>query len=208
VTDTANAPVSVALLVFPETTASVIYGMYDLFMSVGRDWGAITQGQPGPQRMQPVMVAAQAGEVEVSNGIKVTATASLGSCPPAEIICVPEVNLPPEAQLGERFQKEIAWLKERHAQGAILASACSGAMLFAEAGLLDGLDATTHWAWCPVLAERHPKVKVREQRALVVSGEGQRLVMAGGGTTWLDLTLYLIARRVGVEEAMQCRWRG
>jgi transcriptional regulator GlxA family with amidase domain len=45
-------------------------------------------------------------------------------------------------------------------------------------------------------------VRVHPQRALVVSGEGQRLVMAGGGTTWLDLALYLIARLAGVEEAM------
>ncbi|HSB23831.1 MAG TPA: helix-turn-helix domain-containing protein, partial [Burkholderiaceae bacterium] len=81
--------------------------------------------------------------------------------------------------------------------------ACSGAMLLAEAGLLDGLEATTHWAWCNVLRKQHPTVTVREQRALVVTGEGQRLVMAGGGTTWLDLALYLIARTVGIEAAMQ-----
>jgi len=199
----ASQPVTVALLVFPETTASVIYGMYDLLVSVGRDWGAIMEGQPGQPRMRVAIVAAQAGEVEVGNGVKVRATASLADCPPVEIICVPEVNLAPEAELSERFGKEITWLKERYAQGAILASACSGAMLLAEAGLLDGLDATTHWAYCDTLRQRHPEVKVREQRALVVSGEGQRLVMAGGGTTWLDLTLYLIARSVGVEQAMQ-----
>jgi len=46
-------------------------------------------------------------------------------------------------------------------------------------------------------------VNVCAQRALVVSGEGQRLVMAGGGTSWLDLALYLIARSVGIEAAMQ-----
>ena len=44
---------------------------------------------------------------------------------------------------------------------------------------------------------------MREQAALVASGEGQRLVMAGGGTSWLDLTLYLIARATNVEIAMQ-----
>jgi transcriptional regulator GlxA family with amidase domain len=76
-------------------------------------------------------------------------------------------------------------------------------MLFAEAGLLDGQAATTHWAWCDALRDRFPTVRVHEQRALVVSGEGQRLVMAGGGTSWLDLALYLIARSVGVEAAMQ-----
>ena len=199
----ASPPVSVALLVFPETTASVVYGMYDMFMAVGRDWDVIVDGQPGEQLMRPLVVAARPGPLEVGNGVRITPHATLADCPPVEIVCVPEVNLPPGAPLTERFAQEIAWLRARHAQGMILASACSGAMLLAEAGLLDGLDATTHWAWCPVLAEQHPKVKVREQRALVVSGEGQRLVMAGGGTTWLDLALYLIARSVGVEHAMR-----
>ena len=46
-------------------------------------------------------------------------------------------------------------------------------------------------------------MRVHTQRALVVTGEGQRLVMAGGGTSWLDLALYLIARLAGVEAAMQ-----
>jgi transcriptional regulator GlxA family with amidase domain len=196
-------PVTLALLVFPETSASVVYGMYDLFMSAGRDWGVVVDGHPGPQLLRPLLVAARPDTMLVGNDVPVTPHVTLDECPPAAIVCVPEVNLPPGDPLTLRFHNEIAWLKQRHADGAILATACSGAMLLAEAGLLDGLDATTHWAWCPVLAAQHPTVKVREQRALVVSGEGQRLVMAGGGTTWLDLALYLIARSVGVEAAMQ-----
>jgi transcriptional regulator GlxA family with amidase domain len=76
-------------------------------------------------------------------------------------------------------------------------------MLLAEAGLLDGQEATTHWAYCDVLSRRYKSVKVNAQRALVISGEAQRLVMAGGGTSWLDLALYLIARVSSVEAAMQ-----
>ena len=139
----------------------------------------------------------------MSNGIRITPDATLRDCPPVDIICVPEVNLPPGEALAERYCAEIEWLIQRHGQGTMLAAACSGAMLFAEAGLLDGQAATTHWAWCDVLRERFPAVQVQEQRALVISGEGQRLVMAGGGTSWLDLALYLIARSVGVEAAMQ-----
>ena len=45
-------------------------------------------------------------------------------------------------------------------------------------------------------------MKVRPRSALVMAGEGQRLVMAGGGTSWLDLALYLIARKAGVDTAM------
>jgi len=198
-----NKMVTVAVLVFPETNASVVYGMYDLFKSAGSEWGMILDGEPGPHLMQPQLVSAHTGALRVNNDVLITPHTSLAECPPVDIVCVPEVNLPPGELLAGRFAREIAWLKKRHTDGSIIATACSGAMLLAEAGLLVGQDATTHWAWCPTLARRHPTVKVHEQRALVVTGEGQRLVMAGGGTTWLDLALYLVARSVDVETAMQ-----
>lgn len=193
----------IALLVFPETSASVVYGMFDLFASAGRDWGVIVEGAPGPTLLNPLLVGRAAGIVSVGNDVPIATHASLTDCPPAEIVCVPEVNLPPGTPLTERFAPEIAWLRERHRAGAILATACSGAMLLAEAGLLAGCEATTHWAWCDVLARAYPGVRVQSQRALVVTGEGGRLVMAGGGSTWLDLSLYLIARLAGVDEAMR-----
>ena len=198
-----DSPVSVAILVFPETTASVVYGMADLFRSAGRDWGMVTEGRPGAELIRPWLVARDTGELRIGNGARLFPDYSLEGCPPAAIVCVPEVSLAPETPLAGRFAPEIAWLGARHADGALLATACSGAMLLAEAGLLDDCEATTHWAWCEVLAERFPRVRVRSQQALVVSGTGQRLVMAGGGTSWMDLALYLIARSVGIEAAMQ-----
>jgi transcriptional regulator GlxA family with amidase domain len=153
--------------------------------------------------MRPLVVAARAGSLAVGNGVRIVPEATLADCPPVDIVCVPEVNLPPGAALAGRFDEEIDWPRQRYAAGATLAAACSGAMLLAEAGLLAGCEATTHWAWCEVLQRRYPEVRVRAYRALVVSGEGQRLVMAGGGTSWLDLALYLIARHAGVDAAMQ-----
>lgn len=193
----------IAFLIFPDTSASVVYGMLDLVASAGRDWPLIVDGVPGRQLIATRVVAREAGSVVVGNGVPVLASASLADCPPVEVICVPEVNLPPGTPLAERFAPEIAWLRQRFEGGATLATACSGAMLLAEAGLLAGCEATTHWAWCDVLARDYPTVKVQGQRALVVAGEGGRLVMAGGGSTWLDLALYLIARLAGVESAMQ-----
>jgi transcriptional regulator GlxA family with amidase domain len=69
--------------------------------------------------------------------------------------------------------------------------------------LLEGQDATTHWAYCDTLEQKFPSVRVHRDRALVASGVGQRLVMAGGGTSWLDLSLYLLSRAVDLETAMQ-----
>ena len=198
-----NNPVNVAILTFPETSASVVYGMYDLFMSAGRDWGVLVDGRPGEQLLHPLVVSARPGPLEISNDVRIAPQATLETCPSVEFVCIPEVNVPPGESLSGRFDAEIAWLRAQYTNGATLATACSGAMLLAEAGLLNGHEATTHWAWCDVMRARYPEVRVREQRVLVVSGEGQRLVMAGGGTSWLDLALYLIARAAGVEAAMQ-----
>jgi transcriptional regulator GlxA family with amidase domain len=87
--------------------------------------------------------------------------------------------------------------------GAVLASACSGAVLLARTGLLNDLDATSHWAYCETLKREHPRTRWHAERGLVVAGEGQRLVMAGSGVAWHVLVLYLIARFAGPEEAMQ-----
>ncbi|WP_242163515.1 helix-turn-helix domain-containing protein [Lysobacter sp. M15] len=194
---------TVAILAMPQAGASVIYGMYDLFRSAGRDWQLIVEGTPGAGVLQPVVVSADGAAIAVVNGVQVVPEASFDDIPIPDIVCVPEVAVHPHEPLAGRFDAEIDWLRRCHAHGAILASACSGALLFAEAGLLDGQEATTHWAFCDALGERFPTIRMRPRSALIASGEGQRLVMAGGGTSWADLTLYLIARAAGVEIAMQ-----
>jgi transcriptional regulator GlxA family with amidase domain len=198
----AKLPVRVAMLAFPESTASVLYGMYDLFLSAGRDWGMLAEGRPGPTLLEPKIVSRLAGPFVISNGVTVQAEHTLEDMPAPDIVCVSEVAVPPGEPL-DTFEAEVDWLRRCHAQGATIATACSGAMVLALTGLLDGSDATTHWAYCDVMRKRHPRVRVHPQRALVVAGEGQRLVMAGGGTSWLDLAIYLISRFAGLEAAMQ-----
>jgi transcriptional regulator GlxA family with amidase domain len=198
-----RAPATIAILAVPEASASVIYGMYDLFRSAGRDWNLIVDGAPGPELLRPLVVARQPGSFAAGNGVRITPDCTLEACPPPDIVCVPEVLVAPDVPPVGQFEVEARWLRACHERGAIIAAACSGALLLAEAGLLQGADATTHWAYCDMLQRHYPDVRVREQAALVASGEGQRLVMAGGGTSWLDLALYLVARVTSVEVAMQ-----
>lgn len=198
-----HTPTTVAILATPETTASVIYGMYDLFMSAGRDWGVIVDGHPGPQLMRPLVVSSKTATFAAANDVHITPQASLADAVGADIVCVPEIMVAPGDSIDGMFEQEIAWLQRCYASGATVATTCSGTILLAETGLLDGCEATTHWAYCDVLSARHPRITVRPQAALISSGEGQRLVMAGGGTTWLDLALFLIARSAGIDVAMQ-----
>src|SRR5690606_21543110 len=95
-----------------------------------------------------------------------------------------------------RYAGEVRWLKTMYDRGAILCSACSGVFFLAEAGLLNGRDATSHWIFERTFRENFPDVSLRMERELIVSGN-QRLVVSGASTAWHDLALYLIARFSG-----------
>ncbi len=193
---------TIALLAGPDATASTLYGMYDILGSAGRDWSLLMHGRAGQPLLAPRIVSRDGRGFRTGNGAWIEPHAALEALPAPQAVCVPELFVAPEASLAG-YGPEIAWLRNCHQEGALLAAACTGALLFAEAGLLDDQDATTHWAYCDALARRFPRVRVHAHRSLVVSGEGQRLIMAGGGTTWLDLALFLVARLVGVDEAMR-----
>lgn len=84
-----------------------------------------------------------------------------------------------------------------HERGALLCPACTGLLVLAQTGLLDGRHATTHWTFAPICKQHFPKVKLRIDDVLVIEGEREELIMAGGAASWQDLALYLIARFVG-----------
>jgi len=177
--------------------------MYDLFRSAGRDWQLVVDGRAGAALLAPYIVAARREPFLAGNEVTIAPHGALDDEPVPDVVCVPELMVHPEESVRGRYGAETRWLRHCHDQGATIAAACSGAVLLAEAGLLEGQDATTHWAFCQTLRREYPGVRVHPQRALVVSGEGQRLVMAGGGTSWLDLALYLMARLTDIETAMQ-----
>ena len=193
----------VAIVGVPEVTASTLYGLFDLFSSPGRDFQFITTGEPGPQRMNPMIVGRTRDGFVAVNGITITPHHDFSDCPQPDIVCIPDFFVNPGDSVAGLYEPEAKWLKLVHARGAILASACSGAVLLGEAGLLANCDATIHWGYVKTLTNNYPNVNVKLQQSLVLSGEAQRIVMAGGGSSWQDLALYLIARHVGLKEAIE-----
>ena len=194
---------TIALLATHGAAASVLYGMYDLFHSAGRDWPPMIGLPPGESAFRPLIVARDTAPLNVVNDIVVTPQVALRDLPAPDYICIPDLAIYPGDIALHGYEEEGRWLRDCHARGSVIAAACTGAMLLAETGLLDGHDATTHWAYCDALATRHPNVRVHPQRVVVTAGPDQRLVMGGGGSSWHDLSLYLIARVAGIECAMQ-----
>ncbi|WP_038059701.1 DJ-1/PfpI family protein, partial [Thioalkalivibrio sp. ALJT] len=194
---------TVAFLAVPESTGSTLYGMYDLFAAVDRDWGLIARGEPAVSPFRPVTVAADTAGFRMANGVHLLPDLDIDQAGCPDVVCVPELLVPPGTDITGRYPREVAWLQTCYEAGSFLGTACSGALMVAEAGLLDGRDATTHWGYCEALAAHYPQVRVHPHQALVTAGDGQRIVMVGGGSSWQDLALFLIARMVGLERALQ-----
>ena len=93
------------------------------------------------------------------------------------------------------------WLREQHAQGAVLASMCTAAFLLAETGMLEGLRATTHWAFADFFRRRYTDVVLDDAQILC---EENRVITCGGATAVMDLMLHLIRRFGSPQLAHTC----
>jgi transcriptional regulator GlxA family with amidase domain len=202
-TTSSGRQINVAILAVPEVTASTLYGLLDIFASAGRDYPFMLSGIPGEPRMRPCVVSRDGQAVTGANGVRIAVDYSLADCPPPDIVCLPDFYVVPGESVAGLYDPEVAWVRRCHDAGAMLASACVGAVLLGEAGFIDHCEVTVHWAYAKTLTNHYPGVVVRAGQSLVLTGEARRIVMAGGGTSWQDLALYLVARFVGLREAME-----
>lgn len=197
------SPITVALLGTPDASAATLYGFLDLLASTRRDWQMLHGGPPVDSPFRPLVVSRDGRPFVAGNGVRITPDASFEDCPRPDIVCVTDLMIPPGQGLGPDYEPEVRWLLHAWETGATLCSSCSGALLLARTGLLDGHEATSHWAYCDLLAREYPRTRWAPQRSLVVSGPGRRLMMAGSGAAWHMLALALIARFASPEDAMQ-----
>lgn len=123
-------------------------------------------------------------------GVSLRATFDPASDPTPDLVVVPGLD----DSVPDSMVRNVAWvprLHRWHADGAIVASSCTGAFLLAEAGLLSGRRATTHWVAADDLAREYPDIEVRPHSVVVDEGD---IITSGGATTAFNLVLYLIER--------------
>jgi AraC family transcriptional activator FtrA len=140
------------------------------------------------------LCAPRPGPLRVVGGFSVVVPHGLEALERADTVILPGVPDPhvdpPEAVLGA--------LRAAHARGARVVSICSGAFALAAAGLLDGLEAATHWRYAALLAERFPAVRVNADVLYLDAG---RVLTSAGTAAGIDLCLHLVRRDHGAEVA-------
>jgi AraC family transcriptional regulator, transcriptional activator FtrA len=138
-------------------------------------------------------VCAASPTVAVEAGYQLHVPTGLSALSRAHTILVPPT------ECADRMPAEVLEeLQRAHSRGARIVSLCTGAFVLAEAGLLTGRHATTHWSECAELARRYPDVKV-DPAVLYVDG-GDIMTSAGSAAS-IDLCLHLVRQDYGAEVA-------
>jgi transcriptional regulator GlxA family with amidase domain len=213
------APLTVGIVLFDDVEVLDFSGPFEVF-SVTRSLDT-EAGPDGDQRrlfrvltLAAPRQAVDAGArdprlVRCRNGLRVVADLLIGvdEVPALDVLLVP-------GGFGTRREVRnapfIAWLRAvAPATQQVVASVCTGAFLLAEAGLLDGLAATTHWASLERLRDTYPSVRVEGIAGGAPRPYGTRyvdegrLVTSAGISAGIDMALHLVARMAGSEVAQQ-----
>ena len=195
--------VETAIVAVPETAGSALYGMVDVLTAAGSIWQTLARSD-APSAPFRVRVVSPVGRAfRCGNGIPVRPDIGLHARPRADLVILPELWLGPDEDIEGRYPELIAWIRARHRAGSFIYSACSGALMLAATGLLDGKDATSHWGYQDVFRNRYPRIRFRPESIVCFADPAGRIVTAGGTTSWHDLALHIIARHAGPAEAMR-----
>jgi transcriptional regulator GlxA family with amidase domain len=182
-----NAPRAVELLAFPAVQLLDIAGPMQVF-STANDLA----GQAGACLPYALRVVAPGGAgVQASAGLGLAATALPATDAVLDTLMIAG-GQGVHAAAGDPVL--VAWVSERAAHARRVASVCTGAFLLAEAGVLDGRRAATHWSVCDELARRFPAVQVESDPIFVRDGS---VWTSAGVTAGIDLALALVEEDLG-----------
>ncbi|WP_432698368.1 GlxA family transcriptional regulator [Marinobacterium sp. YM272] len=209
-----SSTTDVLILAVPETAGSALYGMVDVLSAAGNLWQTLTGQAESRRPFRVRVISDRVQPFSCGNGIPVTPECSIGQAPSADIIILPELWFAPDASFRGMYPHIMNWLRERHRRGCAIYSACSGALMLAESGLLDGCRATSHWGYQALFQRDYPQVEFTPEPNLVFADPAGHIVTAGGTTSWHDLALHIIARYADPGEALRIakvyllKWHG
>ncbi|MCU5446311.1 DJ-1/PfpI family protein [Bacillus cereus] len=144
-----------------------------------------------------VYTVSQNGEmITARNGLKVKPDYSIEDLPPVDILIIPGGKGARENEVKNDII--INWVRQQMKEVKLMTSVCTGALLLAKAGLLEGLKATTHWASIQTFKKDFPNVEVMENVKFVDEGH---IITSAGISAGINMSFHIVKNLLGVEIA-------
>lgn len=184
-----RAAKNVGIVVFDDVELLDFAGPLEVFSVVGR-W-------EDTKPMAVYTVAESDGLITTRNGCRLCPACTFRNPPQPEVLVVP-------GGLGTRREMNnpimVDWVREMAEAAEIVLSVCTGSLILAKAGLLDGLKATTHHLALDLLAEVAPRTEILPRERVIDNG---KIITSAGISAGIDAALHVVARLYGDETARQ-----
>jgi transcriptional regulator GlxA family with amidase domain len=189
----------VTVVLLEEGFSSTAIMPVEIFHFAGKLWNDL-HDCPAEPAFRVRIASLDGGAVHSIYGLGMTPHVALSDVERTDVVIVSTSKLDLDLAFVENSAL-LPWLRRQHEQGARVVGVCMGAAYLAEAGLLDGRMATTHWALADKFAARWPRADWRPD--LFVT-EDNRVLCSGGVFASIDVSLYLVEKLCGHEVAVKC----
>jgi len=187
---TTGSALRVGVFVFDDAEELDVVGPWEVLTA----WARLSELRP-----EVVTFSADGAGVRLAKGLRIVPDTSADELGALHVLVYPGGQ---GTRVLVRDHEHLAWLRSMRTQVPLMASVCTGALVFAAAGLLAGRPATTHWGAFDELAEIDPSVAADTEARFVDDGD---VVTASGVSAGIDMSLHLVARMESDEVARQVR---
>lgn len=182
---------TIGVLLFEGVEELDAVGPWEVLSSWTRQW-------PG-DGWRVITIAQDSGPVECAKGLSLVAECSFAEMPKLDVLIYPG-GQGTRAHLVDEVQ--LDWVRRQARANTLMASVCTGSLVFAAAGLLSNRPATTHWNSLDYLLELDPSIELRRDERFVDDGD---IVTSSGVSAGIDMALHLVDRLAGRERAQGVR---
>jgi transcriptional regulator GlxA family with amidase domain len=191
-------PRTLAICLFDDAEVLDFAGPFEVFSVAGL--------RTLPEPPFRVVIVAEKSSITARNGLIIMPTYTFADCPTPDIILVPGGGgyRADGTPFGSRKEMSnpvmLDWVRRHAASAELVLSVCTGALILAKAGLLDGLKATTHFKSIEKLRELAPTTTVVEGVRYVDNG---RVITSAGVSAGIDMSYHVVRKLLGAEVALE-----
>ena len=154
----------------------------------------------GGEKPFNVYTVAEKQSIRARNNLFITVNYLLNDCPKPDIVLIPGGGgmHADGTTFGSRKEMNneilLSWVKEQNKTAELMLSVCTGSLMLAKAGLLDGLEATTHWKAVAAMQDAAPNTTLSPEKRWVDNG---RIILSAGVSAGIDMSFYVISKLLG-----------
>lgn len=189
----------ISILILEQSLPSGIVSFVDVFKMAGAMWDK-SKGFVVNPLFDVEIVSIDGKPIQYSTALWMKPDKSISEVETTDLIMVPSSGYD-ITTLGPYAREMTDWLACQNDRGTWIAGGCTGVFLLAEAGILKGKTATTHWGYVDLFREKYPDIQMNSDKIMT---RDDTVFCSGGGSAGIDLCLYLIERFSGQKVANRC----